>query len=537
MQFHHHAIVLLAISTLSGCYDHFSDTVLAVSNPNERLITQALQVTPDDELVLTYFDYQSSHYLKSSTSSDHGQTWSIPETIYDVRAQFSSKEAEVVAIGDSDFLVDMDNPYFRFASIDVIVVETTEPRKARDEHHFLYSSNKGQSWTRSHVLRSEPYERYVHTMLAQNPQAPTVVAYARTKQVGFERQVVAHISFDRGRTFLRNSIIRDTPPADYWLNPLDFTFGDDGTLLFFYSMTYWPDNGPSSVHFWLKRSTDFGQSWSSPIRINSSMSGDRCASGDLESVGTTVHATWSTDLNLKHAYSTDGGSTWSDNEILDWNSVQRPTLSDSPASPLVVLSYWMPGDSFETGNVRYRTFDGTWSPEKRVNNHLNAVHDFYYYGRQDCLAADQDGTFYQAFRDIRSLDLEPSVYHQTDIGVAATAAEYGPITSPVSVTLDESSTFAYAEPREKVGFEFRVTNHGAAAISPELRVSYESQAGREGVLRRWNDVQLEAGESTDLRYEIRLGPNPPRGKYHLRVSAEMLGSSAPETESFSVQVR
>jgi hypothetical protein len=89
----------------------------------------------------------------------------------------------------------------------------------------------------------------------------------------------------------------------------------------------------------------------------------------------TLHAAWALQVSYKHAASSDGGLTWTGDEVLDWTLPLEPQLAATPGGGPVLLSVRVyEEESF--CNLFYHELDSAgWSARRRINNYVGSCAD------------------------------------------------------------------------------------------------------------------------------------------------------------------
>lgn len=209
-----------------------------------------------------------------------------------------------------------------------------------DSTDFTYillsiSKNRGKTWSEPVRLNQFPGDCLDGDMTVEGavpavgPEGQVYVAWAFNEQIYIDR------SLDKGKTWLTEDILVSDQPGGWTFdipgvnrcNGLPVTVCDlsdgphRGTVY-----VNWADqrNGKHDTDIWLAKSTDQGQSWSNPIRVNDDAAGNHQfltwltvdpATGYLYCVfyDRRDHEGTGTDVYL--AFSTDGGDTFTNLKI------------------------------------------------------------------------------------------------------------------------------------------------------------------------------------------------------------------------------
>lgn len=210
-------------------------------------------------------------------------------------------------------------------------------RKPEDKSNILfsYSKNKGKTWSESIAINQYPGDcidddgTTEGAVPAVGPKGEIYVAWSLNEKIYFDR------SLDKGKTWLDTDIIAADQPGGWTIsipglnrsNGMPILVADvsksphRGTLYL-----NWADqrNGEHDTDIWLSKSTDGGDTWSPPKRINDDEAGSQQfltwltldqTTGYLYTVfyDRRNHQDLSTDVYL--AYSTDGGETFTNVKI------------------------------------------------------------------------------------------------------------------------------------------------------------------------------------------------------------------------------
>lgn len=503
------AIAVCIMST--GCYENFGDTVRVTSFGDSNAIPVNIGMRGEEEgdIYVSYtVDYQDSNWLAMRRSFDGGQSWFSWTGIYD---------AGDLQINDSYMVADYNNESYVFAA----VAEGAIHPAFEGTNYFLRSGDAGYSWSDTYDYYNASHE-YYEPRIAQSPINPNTIVYTEQRRTWTgESRIRAHVSTDHGATFDTHvDVVSESDEP--WT--IDMMYMDDGTLLFFYSFKGPDDEYPN---FYIKRSTDDGATWGSRIRVNSHVSGALVMGGALTEFGVgALHAIWGTEANYKHAYSNDGGLTWTDNEIIEWEWFTYPDLLYSETQAALLMSYvqWDPDNGY---NVHYRVWDGSvWSEEGRINNHLGTT------SRSAGMTVSTDGIVYAAFNDDRWFDAEGY-----EVAVAASDPAFGSLTSVVQAAIDPTTTFAEAGRGDPISFSFSVANDDPDnAQNCDVWLTYDGENGMSGTLKSYRDVTIPAATSGSATYSTSVPGSAPYQSYHLKVHVGSATNDSWDSDGFTVTV-
>lgn len=499
-------VALCVMST--GCYENFGDTVrvTAFGDINAIPANIGIRANTDDIFVSYSVDYQDSKWLALRRSYDGGASWGSWSGIHD---------AGDLQLNDSFMVADNEHSSYVYAAVAEGAVFPT----FQGSNYFMRSADSGYNWSTTYDFFNTDHE-YYEPRIAQHPSDPNTIVYTEQRRTYTgESRIRAHLSSDRGVTFdYHTDVVAEADEP--WT--IDLMYMDDGTLLFFYSLNNADMEWPL---FYLKRSTDDGRTWGSPIMVNSHVSGSLAMGGALVQFGTTLHATWGTEANYKHSFSNDGGLTWEDNEIIEWNWCITPDLLYSETQAALVLSY-VQYDPENWYNLHYRIWGSEWSEEGRINNHLGST------SASAGMTNDSAGIVYSAFNDNRWFDAEGY-----EVAIAASDPAFGNLTSAVQVVLDATTVFGDVSRGDAISFSFTASNDGDAAETVDVWIKYEGANGISGTLKNYRNVTLQADQSGSATYSTRVPAVAPFQDYHLTVHVGPAGmSSSEDSDGFTATV-
>ena len=498
-----YSVASIAIGLLAtGCYENFSDTI-RVTTTGGSVGKIAVRAGADD-LVLSYISDSS---IRIRRSYNNGVSWGIP--------------SEILALSDSDFYFKSTDLVADGALSNYLYAAAAEGSSSelKGANHFLRSTDGGFSWSSIYSYTRDTM-RYQEVKIAQNPNDLSTIAYAEQRQEsGGLSRIRVHVSTDRGASFDTHTTaveLADEP----WLN--DLLYMTDGTLILFYCF----DDFVNYPKYYIKRSTDDGATWGSAIRVNSTVSGDYSSNGNgcLTQAGSALHAAWGNSSNFKHSFSNDGGLTWEDNEIIEWEKYLYSDLLYSETQGVLVLSYLRYG--VNGYNVNYRVWSGEWSEEGRINNHLGTG------TKSGGLTVDSNGIIYAAFHDKRW-----EFGDNIEVCVAISDPDYASLTSPVNIALEPSSIFSQVTRGESMSFSFSATNYGDAAETFDAWITYEGENGISGTLQTYSNVTLGADASGSATYSTIVPASAPAQEYNLRVHVGDATTDTWDSDGFTTRVQ
>jgi hypothetical protein len=303
--------------TLPGIHEEFGGTYQAVGDP-------VTAWDPDGSAVyyanIAFNRTETVHHsafasaITVSRSTTGGDTWTTSFVVQDDDPSiFHDKEWLAVApngdvyVAWARFRFGQGGP-FGYLESPIVISKSTDD---------------GQSWSEPEVISVGPYSQFAVPQVA--PDGTVYVSYENWKSpagISGGRAWVAR-STDGGETWtnhfvgLINDLRSPLPGSNFRVNsgPV-LTVGDDGTL-----HNVWANWQGGSGDIVYTRSSDQGETWTKPVKINQeSVKSDQFfpwidATGDFLHVG-FVDRQYTGDELLDHSYavSTDGGDTWSQTE-------------------------------------------------------------------------------------------------------------------------------------------------------------------------------------------------------------------------------
>jgi hypothetical protein len=212
---------------------------------------------------------------------------------------------------------------------------------------YLRSADAGQTWSQPYALSD--------SINTGNNHYPRIMRYGRRLMTVWSTYILhGVINYNIGYSISNNDGL-NWVPAQYvllqnWPRSFPITVSNSDSLVV--------GMGPSasftdSATFYCIRSTDFGQTWNSPMRIFTAAQSSRV---DQASSGNMVHFIWSGRFNMAYKWeirylkSIDGGINWSSNIA----------LSDSDQFHSQLPSIW--ADSGENLSLSWMDYKYTTHP-------------------------------------------------------------------------------------------------------------------------------------------------------------------------------
>lgn len=497
----------------------FGDTIHVTTNgvsSFDGLVVRA----GTDELALIYTEAKgigrAGGWVRVIHSSDNGLSRGNEVEIFDM----PTDDMEVSAI---HLLADhSDGDYLYFAQGRVALYSSR-----RGQHRVFRSVDGGASWTATHEVSSDSH-RYEEVKLAQSPNDPSEVVYAvRENEANHESRILIYGSSNRGATFRSRALA--VPPSK---EPLlsDLMYMDDGTLVLMYCM----DPVVGAKEWYIKRSTNDGFSWGAAVKVNT----DGCeglvevGNGSLAQAGTALHAVWGCNNQIMHTRSENGGVTWAEADVIANDLTLQdgePELVFSETQGVLVLGYV----SYEyAGHERYvyRILGNEWSDKARINNHAGyAMKE----NEAEGLVFDSNGILYAGFMD-KSRDFGDA----EDAAIAISDPNYRPLTSPMSITVDDATLSSSVNRNEFLDFGLSASNRGDATETFDVWITYEGENGISGTMATFSDLSVEPDSSVAGTFSTFVPDVSPKQTY--RVTAHLGDASigdARETDNFLIHVR
>ena len=505
------ASIVVTVSTM-GCYENFSDPSYVATSGWTSIEGLALRANSDDLVMAYYYDEE----IRVARSYDNGLSWPRNSLIF-------STAGEVGQTGNH--LVADHSAYGTFFYADS---RGRGPGSwdLEGTHRVYRSSNAGGSWNLSHEVSSNEM-RFDEIKLAQNPNDADAVVYAIRQRDEDASKILLYGSSNRGTSFRSRS--QPLPPSSESTSLNDLIYMDDGALILFYSTRA----SGSAPQYFIKRSTNNGITWTTAIRVNSTLTGSSLSggSGDLAQAGTALHAVWGNDQEFKHAYSTDGGLSWSDNEVIAEDRYLYPDLVWSETQGALIVGYMNTDFSGPGWNYHYRIRGSEWSEELRINNHTGGQSNASQGGHHDAMVIDSNGILYAGFSD-RTVEFGESSH----AAIAISDPNFGSLTSAVGIQLDESTIVGSIRPGETLSFSFSANNFGDAPETFDAWITYEGETGISGTLQTYRNVTLAADASGSATYSTVVPARAPQKKYYrLAVHiGDVSTKSTEDSDSFSL---
>jgi len=254
------------------------------------------------------------------------------------------------AAGDADkALYYAQNDGTGWSINDVIVGDIGEVAVAMDSYDILHLV-----WTEGRSVRYS----YASTALAPSARGwaqPTIIGDgpAYTPDLLFDPSGILHLAYSYIADISAVCYVRSTDGGQSWSRPMLFetprsdaatdrpqmALGEDGTLHMVWGLVP-TSNYYGGLGVYYARSTDAGQSWSDPVRIDEDslrVLGKGAWLASVAVIGSTeVHVVWDahTEAGKRyHQWSRDGGVTWSGAEPV-WHSF----ISQTGPNPMMVDS-------------------------------------------------------------------------------------------------------------------------------------------------------------------------------------------------------
>jgi hypothetical protein len=278
--------IFVAASTNNGV--SFTTTQLSHNSTNSQN-TPAIAAYGSDVYVAWFsakLSYSSPGGIYVSSSSNNGQTWSSPTDIYPLS---TNGEAEIVATTGNNVYVMMD------------------------QSNFVYSHNSGATWSKyvalynyTYVSGSVNYAREPWVAGWGNLVYTAWEANSTTGGVGY--QDYGRVSTDGGVTWGPLQTVSGAV-KDSW-EPEDVAYGSN-------AFTTFHSLGTQGVYMTSATGvTTESPKWSTPVEVNSGMSGTSSYGHVASSDGVNVYVLWGqvksgSVWNAYVSYSVNSGSSWS----------------------------------------------------------------------------------------------------------------------------------------------------------------------------------------------------------------------------------
>ncbi len=292
---------------------------------------------------------------------------------------------------------------------------------------------------------------------------------------------------------------------------------------------YGSSNAADSSIILFSKSTDGGETWTTPVRINKKagdcIDSDNTVEGAVPAIGPQgeIYVTWAGPAGIRFDRSTDGGLTWLDDDILidpmpgGWDydipgisrcnglPITRCDLSGGPFHGTIYVNWTdQRNGSNDTDVWLAKSTDGgnTWSAPKRVNDDAPGKHQFFTWMDLD----QATGWLWFVFYDRRNYN-----DNHTDVFLA--------------VSMDGGETFI----NKKISESPFLPNAGVffgdytniSAYNNIIRPIWTRLQG--GQLSVWTDItpvdQILTGtqqkDTANPAIEIETYPNPANEKFYL----------------------
>jgi hypothetical protein len=343
----------------------WSKRVMERSSPNA---TQGDPWLTADELDRVYYARLEGGRVVVSRSDDGGETWS---SMVDASASaFRAVDKDSIASDGNGTLY--------------VAYSESAPRLENWGIRVTRSLDGGQMWSPATAIATGL--NLFAAVLAAHPEGKAWVVW-QAPGSDFSNILVSG-SLDRGDTWGRPVRVNPnygTAASGLRLTPQRLAYpsvavNSNGSLF-----VAWSDVATGDWDIVVSRSDDGGATWSRPVRVNDSDTGDQWTAALAVDGHDRLHAAWydtrTGSVNLFYATSMDGGSTWSENiKITDQETPQATTT--------------------------------------RLSEYIG-------------LAADRNGTVYMAWTDWR--DGGPAIYFASIPGCTSPAAPVASNNGPVRV--------------------------------------------------------------------------------------------------------
>jgi hypothetical protein len=286
-------------------------------------------------------DYQGNFYYAHLSDPD-GQGWSSEKILDRIVVQRSEDGGETWNDGgfagnhhpkDQDKQWLAVNPETNEIYMTWTEFDKYDSPKETDKSRILFSksSDKGETWSESVTINEfsgnclDDDKTTEGAVPAVGKNGEIYVAWAYNEKIYFDK------SLDGGKTWLAKDKIAATQPGGWTFqiegisrcNGLPITAVDRNTNTIYIN---WTDqrNGENDTDVWLVKSTDGGETWSKPKRVNDDKSGKQQFLSwlTIDQTDGTLYTVFydrrnyndiSTDVYI--AYSTDGGETFINKKI------------------------------------------------------------------------------------------------------------------------------------------------------------------------------------------------------------------------------
>lgn len=249
----------------------------------------------------------SGPYIYLNYSTDRGASWLANDLVIS-RGTASSTRPQIAVSGQSVYATWVDD-------------RNAGPNWTRDIY-FNHSSNGGATWQNADVRLNAGVTIWAVATL------PQIAAVGSSVYVVWQddrngrwsgNDILLNHSLDRGATWLSSEVRLDTDPAGTG-NSVEPQIAVSGSSVY----VVWQDGRSGSTDIYFNRSTDGGATWlTSDLRLDTDAPGAAASEyPQIAVAGSNVYVVWQDRRNGPSAnsdiyvnYSTDGGATWSSQDV------------------------------------------------------------------------------------------------------------------------------------------------------------------------------------------------------------------------------
>jgi hypothetical protein len=305
--------------------------------------------------------------------------------------------------------------------------------QGREKIYCLRSGDRGEGWDAARLLNDTLgyNEAYFPRILAHGPRL--MALWSEMQRQGPQLWYISYaVSSDGGRSWGPPRHALDPGLPDVYLFA---AAAADSTVNVIYSRAVWPQLG-----FYLIRSTDFGGTWSAPIRL---FWAEESTLSDMEAWGYTCHFVWSgsfaegVNWEVYYIKSADRGLTWSAAETLTApgdRGARHPALAINESGKMALawtdFRFAPPGWNADIFVARSTDQGVSWVGEAQVTFlHQDGYSDISYHGDSLDVVFERgiaSGCIYhlrsvddgQSWGQETELDHDPADSHSPKIGAA-----------------------------------------------------------------------------------------------------------------------